>query len=206
MSEEEIIENNKNLESFNDDYDAPKNAELKRKYNLNKSLNFETYSEYLIKANSRDRGKDKWIFEVLNGKNESDRIIYKDDKFIMFPPRRCDNEDLTKFHMLSFVTDESIRSIRDLTDDHVDLLKHIYTKSIDVIFKKYGIHENKLRAYIHYHPTTWLLHVHFNLISNGDTASSVEYSYSVHDVIQNLMINGNYYRLITMKVLMSSNT
>ena len=177
----------------------------KKKFSPNKVLTFELYSDYLIKANARDKGRDKWIYDVLNGTSESDRVIFRDEKFIMFPPKRFD-EDLSKFHMLSFVTDISIRSLRDLTDEHITLLQHIYSKSTEIIFKKFGIHENRLRAYIHYHPTTWVLHVHFNLISNKDVTSSVEYSYSLCDVIQNLEINGNYYRLVVMKVLTTAET
>lgn len=173
----------------------------KKKFNMNKVLVPESYSEYLIKASLRDKGKDKWIFDVLNGTCEADRVVYRDDKFVMIPPKKTDNDDISKFHMLSFVTDKEIRSLRDLTDDHIDLLHYIYSKSIEILFTKYGIQENKLRVYFHYHPTTWLLHMHFNLLSNKDSSSSVEYSHSVHDVIQNLLINGNYYRLITMKLL-----
>ena len=35
-----------------------------------------------------------------------------------------------------------------------------------IIKEKYGFTHNDIRAYIHYHPSFWHLHIHFNLVKN----------------------------------------
>ena len=116
-------------------------------------------------------------------------------------PTRAKVTDPSKLHILAFVKDTSIRSLRDLNETHIDLLEDICDKGTKFIKYAHNIDSNKLRVYVHYPPTTWLLHVHFNLIENTNISSSVEYSYSVYDIINNLKIKGNYYQTISMHCL-----
>lgn len=163
-------------------------------------LKEETYDDYLKKASSIPGDNIEWIKQVINNNSESERIIYSDDKFLLIPPKKWYQYDKKKMHLLAFVKDINIRSLRDLRGHHVPLLKHILNTSLDVIEKECNIQKNKIRTYIHYHPSTWVLHIHFNTVEHMNVSCSVEYSHNLYDVIKNLELCDEYYSKYIMYV------
>ena len=57
-----------------------------------------------------------------------------------------------------------LKSIRDLNDSHLPLLKNIRDSGIDAIYKKYKVSGSRLRIYLHYRPSYYHLHVHFTYL------------------------------------------
>jgi m7GpppX diphosphatase len=168
-----------------------------RKYRANQIIESETYQQYLERIYRHNNIKDSWIYDILADSNHKE-IMYTDDKFVMIKPTKS-----TDVHMLAFVRDVTIRSLRDLDKRHIPLLEHIYDAGCKFFESVYGINRNKLKAYIHYPPTTWVLHVHFNSIENNEMSSSVEYSHSIHEVINILTMCGDYYQSVAMKCLVN---
>lgn len=166
-------------------------------YRAEHEINQETYNDYIEKMKNLapiSAKKDSWIYDILNNNAEQDNVFFSDDKFIIIPPRTWHRKDISRLYLLAFVRDTSIRSLRDLTSQHIPLLKHIYNKSMEYIEETYNISRKKFRIYIHYPPTTWVLHIHFNLIQNTSVSSSVEYSHSLYDVLNNLNLDSEYYK------------
>lgn len=163
-------------------------------YRLNQKITKESYNDYLIRASKRNSSKDQWIKDIVSGKIHTENIIFQNDNFVMFPPAKWDTKDMTKFHMLAFVKDFSVRSMRDLDGSHINLLEDILNTGCEQIVKKYDIKQDKLKIYIHYPPSSWILHVHFNVIEDNSSSSSVEYSNSLYNIIINLKLNSNYYK------------
>jgi m7GpppX diphosphatase len=178
------------------------NKSSKIYYRTQQELISETYEEYLEtrKNMNHEHDHDRWIIDIFDGKKEKEKIIYNDNKIILLSNVSFDEKDLSQLDLLAFVKDIELKTIRDLTQKDILLLEYLYETCIKVIENKYGIKKSKIRAYFHYHPTTWILHVHFNLISNNIINASVEYSYPIWNVIENLKLDSNYYRKIIMTV------
>ena len=158
----------------------------------------ETYLEYLDFISKRDFKKEQWVYNILDGIAEQDKILYKDDSIVIAQNYIWDGKDLCKMYLLAFPFDKKLHSIRDLDGSHIGLLELIKTKTLEIIKSTYGFESDVIKMYLHYAPSTYHLHVHFVLVSNTDTNSSCEYSHELNDVIENLKINSDYYKLVSM--------
>ncbi len=173
-------------------------SDLKKLDGFCKKITRETYSEYLDFISKRDFKKELWVYNILDGISEQDKILYKDDSIVIAQNYIWDGKDLSKMYLLAFPMDKKLHSIRDLDGSHVILLEFIKTKTLEIIKTTYGFDSDIIKMYLHYAPSTYHLHVHFVLVSNTDTNSSCEYSHELSNVIENLKINSDYYKLIVM--------
>jgi hypothetical protein len=158
----------------------------------------ETYQEYLNFISQRDFTKEQWVYNILEGISEQDKVMYSDENIVVIPNYTWNKKNLLKMHLLAFPKDKSLHSIRDLTGKHIWLLTHIKYQTLQIIKNIYGFDEEIIKMYIHYAPSTYHLHIHFELISNINSNSSVEYSYELNNVIQILEIKSDFYHKITM--------
>lgn len=181
-----------------------------KKYGNNEEKNkkkiLETFDMYFENVYPKIINQDlTWIYNILDGKTEQDNIIYQDDHFMILPDLKWignkNNYDINNLYCLSIVKDRNIRSIRDLTDKHISLLEHIYIKSILAIENEYHVKGDKIRAYFHYHPSYWHLHIHFNLIKNKVVGSCVDTSHSLRSVINNIKIKSDYYQAVDLEII-----
>ena len=158
----------------------------------------ETYQEYLEIISQRDFSKEQWVYNILDGIAEQNKIIYRDEYIVIIPNYTWDCMDITKMYLLVFPNDKTLHTLRDLTKTNIDLLVHIKTKTLEVIKSMWGFDSNIIKMYLHYTPSTYHLHIHFVLISNFDVNSSIEYSHDLDNVINTLKIKSDYYQIITM--------
>ncbi|KAE9308086.1 hypothetical protein PF008_g21059 [Phytophthora fragariae] len=126
---------------------------------------YETITKAFI--DSIHAEKMQWVYNILDHKSESERIIYEDvnprDGFILLPDFKwSDPANLESLYCLAIVHDRSLRSIRDLTASHLRLLRNIRDSSLEVLKTKYGVDSSFVRMYFHYQPTYYHLHVHFS--------------------------------------------
>ena len=168
-------------------------------YSRNKdNLAKETFKDYLGIIDTILPKNWIWAYNIIDGISEQDDIIYQNEHFVLIPTFTWDKKDMKKIHILSFVKDKQLKSIRSLTNNHISLLEHILSKSLDVIESHYGIKKEKFRAYIHYPPSAWLLHIHFNLVENKDASMAIDYTHELHQVVFNLKLCSEYYQKIDM--------
>ncbi|CCI46858.1 unnamed protein product [Albugo candida] len=139
-----------------------------------------------------------WISNILEHKSEVERILYEDaDKkagFIFLPNSRwCQLNKKEALNCLAIVRNRSLRSIRDLTAEHLPLLCNIRDTCLEVIRKQFQVEASSLRIYFHYQPTYYHLHVHFTHlnISNGVSLGKAIF---LDDVIYNLTRQSNHYK------------
>lgn len=145
-----------------------------------------------------------WISNILDTNGGPLNIIYSDERFVLIPDDKWDEKDLGQIYCLAILRDGSIRSIRNLGEEHIPLLEHINRKAIDVICKKYNLnaeYSNKFRSYFHYRPTSWHAHIHFNLIDNKIGGAIVDVAHTVHNVVQNLKLSSDYYKTACIEVI-----
>lgn len=169
-----------------------------------KKIMSETYDQYISKLNSLDKQKSKWIYNIVDGKSEQDKIIFMDDKFILMPTYFWNEEDICKMHLLAIVKNTKLKSLRDLRSCDVFLLEHILLISKNIIKNKYNVEHNLLKIYVHYPPSAWLFHIHFEIMANIETTSSVEYSHEISQIIFNLKLCSEYYKLYDVNTLINN--
>ena len=155
----------------------------------------ESYEEYLKNLKKRDINKDKWIYNIIYGISEQEKILYRDDSCIIIPTYMWDSVNIDKLHILCLPTDIALRSIRSLTAEHIPLLEHMKNVTLETIKNKYGIDECYLKMFFQYEPSTYHLHIHFVNAEHYDARSSVEYSHELNNVIFNLSIYSQYYKV-----------
>jgi len=168
----------------------------------------QTHDEYEQRMKEHDFSNDQWIFE--SGKPENGKTLHSDNVISIFPDIKWDYSikndtnninNLQRLHILTIPNHifsseiQTIRTIRDLRKEHIPLLIHIRDTTYKVIDDKFPtVGRSKIKAYIHYPPSTFHLHVHFAHVDNTYAKSSIEYSHSLDSVIRNLSIDSDYYK------------
>ena len=88
---------------------------------------------------------------------ESDRIVYEDADnetgFLIIPDLKWDQKTISSLYVQAIVRNRSIRSVRDLRTDHLPLLRKINTQGRMAVAKRYGVHPDELRLFVHYQPS-----------------------------------------------------
>lgn len=141
-----------------------------------------------------------WINNILEGKSEMNSIVYNDEDFVLLPDLKWDKRDMDALYYLAIVRDKTIKSIRDLTYKHINLLEKIRDIGCGIIKNIHNIKQDELRIYVHYHPSYWHFHIHFNLINKHHNGAIIDFSHSLNHVIQNIKLIPNYYQLINLDV------
>lgn len=159
-----------------------------------KKVVYETYKEYLVIISKRDWNKEQWVYNILYGSAEQDKIFYRDEQIVIVPNYTWDTNYALRMYLLVFPLDKSLHTLRDLNSSHIELLTYIKTKTLDTIRSIYGFDSDIIKMFIHYAPSTYHLHIHFVLVSNLDANSSTEYSHDLDTVINILEIRSDYYQ------------
>lgn len=178
------------------------NEEMIECNNSNKKIMDESYENYKKEYEEYSKLSDKkWIDNILNKKQNKDIVVYEDQHFIMVPDIKWTDDILDNLYYLVLVKRQDLCSLRNLTNKEIPLLEHILEKGLNIIEKKHGIDRNKIRTYIHYRPSVWQLHIHFNHLNCKNATCSIDYSHQLTSVIQNLKLDGSYYQKINLRIL-----
>lgn len=180
----------------NGEFIVCKDPKKMKKYS--KKLVQESFEEYLMVLDSRDPAKDLWIYNILDGAAEQDKILFQDEHFILLPTFTFDGKSVDKMHLLALPRDKTLHSIRDLRGQHRELLDHMKEESLAVIQSIYGLEEENLKIFFHYEPSTYHLHIHFVNLDHM-FGSSVEHSHDLDLVIYNLGLSSEYYKHVLLK-------
>lgn len=115
--------------------------------------------------------KIAWVKNILQGNYEQESILFSDDHpkygFVLLPDLKWDRSSLSSLYLVAIVRDESIKTLRDLTKEHVPLLRNIQKAGARVAHDTFGLppaspdgSSSPLRCFLHYMPTYFHLHVH----------------------------------------------
>lgn len=148
----------------------------------------------------------QWVYNILDHKKESERIAYEDpcpeNGFILLPDLKWDGKTSETLYLLALIHKRDIKSLRDLTDKHLPLLKNIRDKSIDAIQQKYGVKRSQLRIYLHYQPSFYHLHIHFTYLKHEAPGIFCEKSHLLDQVISNIELMPDYYQRATLSFVL----
>jgi diadenosine tetraphosphate (Ap4A) HIT family hydrolase len=134
----------------------------------------------------------KWVNEIIEGIREKEAIIHSSDSIVVAIDPKWKSEKVEDLHILVF-SREWIKTIRDLRYEHLDLLKEmVHTKTI--VAKKYGLELNKIRAYFHYHPSVYHLHLHLTHVNSHDGYGRY---FSLESIISSIERDPDYFLTAT---------
>jgi len=137
----------------------------------------------------------EWVHNILEGKKEKENVLATQPGFMIVKDYKWnDSANLAAMHLLGLVQDRGLRSVRDLRGAHVPLLRAVRAAGLGVLKDQFGIDTAQVRAYFHYLPTFYHLHVHFDHVSADVTAThAVSKAILLDDVIDNLELDPEYY-------------
>ncbi|SAM80890.1 related to DCS1-non-essential hydrolase involved in mRNA decapping [Ustilago bromivora] len=140
-----------------------------------KAMVYETPEMYQRKVlpwiESFPPSRIQWVYNILERKKEADSILYEDPDptkgFIIVPDLKWDQKTTSSLYIQAIVHNRELKSFRDLTRNHVEMLENIHVQASKVAFDKYGLAgkeegqaEGNVRCFLHYHPSYYHLHVH----------------------------------------------
>ncbi|KAK9862970.1 hypothetical protein WJX84_007569 [Apatococcus fuscideae] len=107
----------------------------------------------------------QWVYNMLEGKAEQERMIFHDPDpdtgFMLHPDLKWNQLQRESMYCLAICNRRDIRCLRDLKAVHVPMLQSIESKSLQAIQQKWGVAAEHIRAYFHYPPSYYHLHIHF---------------------------------------------
>jgi len=169
-----------------------------------------------------------WISNIINKTSERENFINENKYFIntIHPEKEKTDNNLIitedDFYLLLWSKNINIKSIRDLRGIHIPMLLSAYelvnsmirnkeviagdgkTRIINQAIKPDILIENQLVFFFHYHPSLWVLHIHVMTLKsfkNTSTRHDILNAYLLDDVINNLRIDGNYYKDATISFM-----
>lgn len=140
----------------------------------------------------------QWVYNILDKKAEADRIIYENpdpaDGFVLIPDLKWNQKQLDDLYLIAICHRRGVRSLRDLTAEHLPLLRNILQEGQDAIQQRYQVPADRLRVYLHYLPSYYHLHVHFTALGFEAPGTAVERAHLLAQVIENLEQDPAYYQ------------
>lgn len=187
---------------------CPANESVLNKYSRSDAEfvceNIDTYTKvvepFIANKLESDENYNKWVYNILDGISEAERVILNDPDpdsgFVLTPDLKWagDEKDL---YLVAICHRRDIRSLRDLDDGHMILLKNILTKGTKAIKDRFKKCKGHLRAYIHYQPSFYHFHVHFKTVDPNDYRST-DRDHLLSTVINNITLSKDYYKKATL--------
>ena len=183
-------------------------SDLYKYSNKNKYEYMETYDDYIKNTLPKINKIDKtWIIKILNKEAEAEKIIYENDNFILMPDismqttNIIQNNNINKIHYLAISKNQNIRCLRDLNEQNITMLEQINYIGKKIISEKNNILPSEIRSYVHYYPSIWVLHIHFDLCNTQNYFSNLDNCHLIHNIIENIKICNNYYQKATLRIM-----
>lgn len=103
----------------------------------------------------------KWVKNILYEGAEADRVLFKNNDYIVLPDMKWDGKDISSLYCCCIVYDDKIGSVRDLNNSHIPYLERIRSSILKELPKIYnGLNSEDLRIYVHYQPSYYHFHIH----------------------------------------------
>ncbi|XP_039279743.1 transcriptional regulator ATRX homolog [Nilaparvata lugens] len=151
----------------------------------------------------------KWVRDILNHKSDQDRIIFEDTNpdvgFVLLTDSKWNQKEILNLCLVAIIHRQNIKSLRDLTAEHLLLLKNIREKATRAINKKYKVEESKLMIYIDYQPSYHHLHINFKYLEADVPGTQAEKSHLLNTVINNIEMVADYYQRCTLSFVVKEN-
>ncbi|NWY02529.1 DCPS diphosphatase, partial [Nothoprocta ornata] len=140
----------------------------------------------------------QWVYNILEKKAEAERIVYENpdpqDGFVLLPDLKWNQSQLDDLYLIALVRRRDLMSLRDVTAEHLPLLRNILREGQAAIAGRFGVAASQLRVYLHYPPSYYHLHVHFTALGHEAPGCAVERAHLLADVLDNVARDGRHYQ------------
>lgn len=152
----------------------------------------------------------KWVHNILERKAEAERLLFEDSDaetgFMLHPDLKWDQAQKESLYCVAICHSQKVRSLRDLTAEHLPLLRNIRDKASEAIRDKFGVQPDRLRFYVHYQPSYYWFHVHIVHVGLPTPGASVGKAHLLDDIIDNLAnVSSDYYQKRTLTYSLGAN-
>ncbi|XP_068624394.1 m7GpppX diphosphatase [Battus philenor] len=162
----------------------------------------ELYEKLTLPYIEKEQFNLQWVYNILEGRSEQDRIVHDNkcekEGFVLLPDLKWDGVSKETLYLLAIVRQRGIKSLRDLNESHLPLLKRVRDEGKKAIYSKYKVAGSQLRIYLHYQPSFYHLHVHFTYLRHEAPGIYAEKSHLLDTVIDNIQMMGSYYQRATL--------
>nr|XP_021151616.1 m7GpppX diphosphatase [Columba livia] len=159
---------------------------------------WEDYTQITLPFIQSQSFSVQWVYNILEKKAEADRIVHENpdpcDGFVLVPDFKWNQNQLDDLYLIALVHRRDLKSLRDLTAEHLPLLRNILREGEEAVTKRFGVAASRLRVYLHYQPSYYHLHVHFTALGYEAPGSGVERAHLLADVIDNLAADPAFYQ------------
>jgi m7GpppX diphosphatase len=129
--------------------------------------------------------------------------LIQNEKYTILPDFKfADLTDISSLHLLVIFADKELCSIRDLRENHIDLLEEVRRVVDDLLTTKFGMEKNSYRLYFHYPPTFYRLHIHVVSLKLASMGAIVDRAHLLSTIIANLKIFPLYYKNMPIPIIM----
>lgn len=140
---------------------------------------------------------------VPNAINKNNFLIAKSNKWL--------GKNIDNLKLIVWTMDKSLKCLRCLNKNHLDLLKNIKKTVLLLCKKKYKLYENDINIFFHYLPSVYQLHIHVHNkqvnIENipgkahllDQVINNIEHFndyYQKIDIVVNVLKNSKYLELV----------
>uniref|UniRef100_A0A8C8TAE8 m7GpppX diphosphatase n=1 Tax=Peromyscus maniculatus bairdii TaxID=230844 RepID=A0A8C8TAE8_PERMB len=129
----------------------------------------------------------QWVYNILDKKAEADCTVFEN-------PDPSDGFQLDDLYLIAICHRQGIKSLQDLTPEHLPLLRNILREGQEAIQKRYQVTGDRLRVYLLYLPSYYHLHVHFTALGFEAPGSGEEQAHLLAEVIENLECDPKHYQ------------
>lgn len=162
----------------------------------------KVYEEFTLPFITQKQFSLEWVYNVLEHETETDRIITEDlgdpaTAFMLMKDLKW-NSQVESLHCTALALDRTIKSLRDLNASHLPLLENIKEKSYAALKDQFGIDSSQVRAYFHYQPSYFHLHVHFTNMKFDAPGIFCDRAHLLTTVISNIKLMPDYYQKATL--------
>jgi m7GpppX diphosphatase len=146
----------------------------------------------------REIARKQWIYEIIDGEREADKVLYDCADFMVLPDADAQNVAGRILNWLVIFKDRTLRSVRDLRggdSGHLHLLRRVRQTLRQILLPS----QDDTMLYFHCPPSVWQLHLHVafpcDVLRTTNDMQKVQF---LDDVISNLEIDHEYYKKATM--------
>ena len=161
----------------------------------------EMYETIILPILQKQQFSLEWVYNILDHGKEVDRIIFEDPDpvhgFMLMKDMKW-SDKVESLHVTAIVLDRTIKSLRDLNASHLPMLESIKKNSLEAINTKFGLNPAQVRAYFHYQPSYYHLHVHFTNLKFDAPGIICGRAHLLNSVISNIKLMSDYYQMATL--------
>jgi m7GpppX diphosphatase len=146
----------------------------------------------------REIARKQWIYEIIDGEREADKVLYDCADFMVLPDADAQNVAGRILNWLVIFKDRTLRSVRDLRggdSGHLHLLRRVRQTLRQILLPS----QDDTMLYFHCPPSVWQLHLHVafpcDVLRTTNDMQKVQF---LDDVISNLEIDHEYYKKATL--------